>query len=201
MPAAPVPRFDQFYRHAELTRLLQDVRGRAARPGRAAVARQELRGPRHLAAHRDPAADRRARRQAGVLGRRQHPRRRAHRQHRLPVLAAPPAHALRRQRRDRPARDAAARHARRLHLPAAEPGRRRTRAGRRAAPHPLVDAAVSVRRAGRSTGSRRGRRRRRPRADDAHPRPARRARRNTRSEPRADGRRANPASSAASTTA
>jgi murein tripeptide amidase MpaA len=83
MPAIPVPRFDQFYRHAELTRLLQDYA--TAAPG--LVELQSL-GRSHegrdiWVATVTNTGHRRGRRQAGLLGRRQHPRRRAHRQHRL----------------------------------------------------------------------------------------------------------------------
>ena len=109
---------------------------------------KQPRGPRHLAGGDHAARHRRGHRQAGVLGRRQHPRRRAHRQHRLPVLAAPAGHRL---RPATPGHHAAARHARGLPVPAPEPRRRRARAGRPAAPHPLVDAALSVRRTARST--------------------------------------------------
>ena len=41
MPDYPVPRFDQFYRHAELTRLLTDYAPGTARPGEPALHRQE----------------------------------------------------------------------------------------------------------------------------------------------------------------
>ena len=164
-PVLPPPRAD-----APAGRL---CRG-AARPGGAALHRQEPRGPRHLAGDADEREHRRRHRQARLLGRRQHPRRRADRQHRLPVLAAPPGQPLRRRRRGRPPGDAAAGHAHRLHRAAPQPRRRRAGAGRLATAHPQRHPALSLRRTAcrRPDGGRH--RRRRPRADDAHRRPARR---------------------------
>jgi murein tripeptide amidase MpaA len=64
-----------------------------------------------------------------------------------------------------------ARHARRLHLPAPEPRRRRAGAGRPAAPHPQRHAALPLRRAACRRPDGGGRRRRRPRADMRIPDP------------------------------
>ena len=170
MAALPVPRFDTFYRHEELSQLLHDYA--AAAPGLVRVASigKSHEGPRHLGRHRHQLFHRRRHRQAGVLGRRQHPRRRAQRQHGLPVLPAP----ARRPVRQRPRHHAAARHARGLPVPAPEPRRRRAGAGRQAAPHPLIDAALPLRRRRGRGPDGRGRGRRRPHADDARARPARR---------------------------
>ena len=114
-PRRLCPASTSFYRHAELTRLLFDYA--AARPDLVAVRSigKSYEGRDIWVATLTNSAHRRRHRQAGLLGRRQHPRRRADRQHRLPVLAAPAGQPLRRQRRGRPPGHAAARHAHRLH--------------------------------------------------------------------------------------
>ena len=146
------------------------LRRRAPRPRRRHLDGQEPRGPRHLGRDPHQHPDRPGRGQTGVLGRRQHPRRRTHRQHRGPVLPPPARHRPRPRRRG----DAAARHPHRLPVPAPQPRRCRTGARRPAPPHPLQHPSLSVRRGPcrRPDGGRR--RRRRPRALHAHPRPARR---------------------------
>ena len=89
MTALPVPRFDTFYRHDELTRLLLDYAD--ARPD---LVRIESIGKSHegrdiwVAAITNAATGARHR-QAGVLGRRQHPRRRARPPAPRAVLPAP----------------------------------------------------------------------------------------------------------------
>jgi len=94
-PATPTPRFDTFYRYEALTRLLFDYARRTPRPRHRLVDRQELRGPRHLGRGGHEQRHRPRHRQARVLGRRQHPRGRAHCEHRGPVLPAPPGHGAR----------------------------------------------------------------------------------------------------------
>ena len=164
--------------HPPLRPLLQARRTDAAAAGlcrgpagvdRVAAPGPQPRGPRHLAGHHHPQGHGRGRGQAGLRGGRQHPRRRADGQHRLPVLAAPAGHGLRPGCAGHPA----AGHARGLHGAAPEPGRRRAGAGRAAAAHPLLHPALPLGRAagGRPDGGGRGRRR--PHADDARARPAR----------------------------
>ena len=166
---APTPRFDTFYKHDELTRLLFDYA--EAYPTLAAIRSigKSYEGRDIWVATVTNAATGAAERQAGVLGRRQHPRRRADRVDRGALLPARARHQLRQRRRDH----AAARHARGLPLPAPQPRRRRARARRPAAPHPLVDAALSVRRGAGRRPDRRGHRRRRPHPVHAHRRSAR----------------------------
>ena len=110
------------------------------------------------------AQDRPGRGQAGVLGRRQHPRDRSRRVRRQPLLPAHAGHAIRQRR----GRDARARHARVLRLSAHQSGRRRMGARRQAEVDPLQHAALSVRRRGHRGPDRRGHRRRRPHPADAH---------------------------------
>ena len=78
-PALPTPRFDIFYRHDELTRLLFDYA--EAHPTLVAVRSigKSHEGRDIWVATRHQHRHRRRHRQAGVLGRRQHPRRRADR--------------------------------------------------------------------------------------------------------------------------
>ena len=146
---------------------------RAPRPAAGRVHRPLARGPRPLAGDGHRPSDRSARRQAGAVGRRQHPRHRGDRQRGRAPPAPPPGHGLRR-RRDRDPRPADAHVLRRA---PGEPGRRRAapsptaRACLRSSVRPLAVAATAT----VPPGLRRGRRRRRrPDPHDAHPRPERR---------------------------
>ena len=154
---APKIRFDIFYKHDDLTRLLFEYAQAFPDAGRDPLDRQELRRARHLGGDDHQRRDRLGRGQAGVLDRRQHPRRRADRIDGGAVLPERAAHQVRQRCRDH----AAARHARRLPLPAPQSRRRRARARRPAAPHPLVDAPLSLRRGAGRRPHRRGHRRRR----------------------------------------
>ena len=141
-------------------------RRRASGPRHPRIDRQELRRPRHLGADGNPSRHRSGRGQAGVLGRRQHPCDRGRRLRREPVFPAYAGHAI----RPGPGHDARARHARLLHLPADQPGRRRMGACRQAEIHPLQHAAVPARRGRHRGPDRRGHRRRRPHPADARAR-------------------------------
>ena len=159
----PAIAFDRFHRYAELTELLHAFVREYPQPGVDRIDRQEPRGPRHLRADRHQHRDRPRVRQAGDVGRRQHPRHRGRGLGREPVL---PRHAGARPRH-RSGNHPRARHAGVLRLPADESRRRRMGAGRPAEVGPLEHAAVPVRR-GRDRGpDRRGHRRRRPDPADA----------------------------------
>ena len=160
------PAFDRFHRYDELTAILRAFAER--RPGlfRVESIGQQPRGPRHLGRRRDQPRDRRRRGQARLLGRRQHPRRRADRLHRLPVSPEDARGGLRQAR----GRHAPARHACPLRLPARQPRRRRMGARGQAEVHPLVHAPVPVRRGPGRRPRRRGRGRRRAHPHDAHSR-------------------------------
>ena len=69
--------FDRFLRHDELTAWLHDARRRPPGPRQRRVVRPQPRGTRPVDRHRHRCVDGPPRRQAGPLGRRQHPRRRA----------------------------------------------------------------------------------------------------------------------------
>ena len=136
MPDFPVPRFDQFYRHAELTRLLQRLCRGAARPGAAALAsaratRAATSGWLTLTNTATGAdTDKPAFWVDGNI-------------HAAELTASTAClywlHQLvSRLRHATPPGHAAAGHARGLHRAAPEPRRRRAGAGRPAAPHPLV---------------------------------------------------------------
>ena len=94
----PEPRFDHFYRYDELTRLLLDYADACPE-----LLRVQSIGKSHegrdiwLAVLTNFASGADIEKPAFWV-RRQHPRRRAHGEHRVPVLAAPPRHLLRRRR-------------------------------------------------------------------------------------------------------
>ena len=119
--------FDRFLRYDELIAWLRRARRRPPRPRRRRVVRAQPRGPRPPARDRHRLLDRRARHQAGALGRRQHPRRRADGDGRR-VLPPPPPR--RRPRRRRPGRHRGAAHPHVLRRPARQPRRRRVGARR-----------------------------------------------------------------------
>ena len=160
----------------------------AARPGRrprgaghGRGVRPQLRGPPAAARHRHRRLDGHPRHQAGALGRRQHPRRRADGDRRR--LPAPPA-PRRRRRVGRPRRHRGPADAHVLRRAAGQPRRRRVGAGRPAPVPALEHPAVAVGRRPPVAGRpRRGRRRRRPRPAAAHPRPATGRGRPTRTTP------------------
>ena len=142
------------------------VRRRISRPRVDRVDRQEPRGTRHLGADGHQRRDRSGGREAGVLGRRQHPLDRGRGVGGRALFPADARHAI----RQGSGRDARARHPRVLRLPALQSGRRRMGARRQAEVGALEHAPLSVGR-GRDRGPhRRGHRRRRAHPADAHPR-------------------------------